>query len=167
MQSDYEAILHRSASLSLGSDHHQGRCPSVATIFLDGLHSFELTINSGQLLRPMKSSVHSHQLQSHGINAVSMLIPHSKLQLFFSTNINWNLSGKIDFRVRSLCPSTSLWTWCIRSWEDKAQSMAIFEADESSAKALKQQSLLQPRVNYTSLTGWGWRGNDCILGGEI
>lgn len=31
----------------------------------------------------------------------------------------------------------------IRSWEDKAQSMATLEADESSAKALKQQSLLQ------------------------
>lgn len=42
---------------------------------------------------------------------------------------------------------------CIRSWEDKTQCMAILGAVESSAKALKQQSLLQPRVNYTSLTG--------------
>lgn len=45
--------------MSLRSDCHQGRCPSAATIFPDHLHSFELTINSGELLRPMKSAAHS------------------------------------------------------------------------------------------------------------
>lgn len=121
--------------MSRRSDHHT--CPSAATIFLDRLHSFELTINSGQLLRPTKSAAHLPTAESWHKRSEHVDLTLKVTTIFFDAH-------KLEFKWQNRLQGLVLISLhffvklCLRSWEGvKAQSMAILEADKSSAKVLR------------------------------